>query len=138
MDKMSKKYKVGDIVYYNGDLDSYYGETLGIKAKISELIRDYGDFAVYRVLRADYDFRAFDNVYSNKMFDTKEEAILQGKKEIEKLKENYKNKIQSVEDLLLYPLKKFDTSAEYTEPEAVTAYVERVKELFNIDLSEKF
>lgn len=135
---MNKKYKVGDIVYYNGDFDSYNGETLGIKTKISELIRDYGDFAVYRVLRADYDFRAFDNVYSNEMFDTKEEAILQGKKEIETLKENYKNKIQSVEDLLLYPLKNFDISIEYTDLEVITAYVEKVKEFFNIDLSEKF
>lgn len=92
----------------------------------------------YRVVVLDNIFRPTDYVFSNEIFDTREEAIVQGKKDIDRLIEKYKNKIQSVEDLLLYPLKEFDVSDEYTDSEAVTAYVEKVKELFNIDLSDKF
>lgn len=134
---MNKTYKVGDIVYCN---DLQYSGELGIKMKILEIDQKSYVVDVYRVVSLDNILCGcgVEYVFSDEIFDTEEEAIIQGKKEINRKIENYKNKIHSVEDLLLYPLENFDISDEYTEPEAVTAYVEKVKELFNIDLSEKF
>lgn len=134
---MNKTYKVGDIVYCN---DLKYSGELGIKMKILEIDQKSHVVDVYKVELLDNIIGGcgIEYVYWDDIFDTEEDAIIQGKKEFNRLITNYKNKIHSVEDLLLYPLKNFDICDEYTDQEAVIAYVEKVKELFNIDLSGKF
>lgn len=132
---MDKIYKKGDIVYSN---DLKYSGDLGIKMEILDIKTEDGSIVDYKVTPLDSIFAPSFYAFPDEIFSTKEEAIIQGKKEISQLIESYKSKIQSVEDLLLYPLKNFDISDEYTDPEAVTAYIDKVKELFNIDLSEKF
>lgn len=134
---MNKTYKAGDIVYCN---DLRYSGELGIKMEILEMTQKGSISDVYRVKPLDNILGGCGTAYvfSDEIFDTEEDAIIQGKKEMNKLIINYKNKIHSVEDLLLYPLKNFDISDEYTDQEAVVAYVEKVTELFGIDLSGKF
>lgn len=131
---MNKTYKVGDIVYCN---DLRWSGALGVKVKVLEIRLTENIISAYKVEPLDNIFSPIRYIFPNEIFDTREEAVIQGEKDIDNLVERYKNKIQSVEDLLLYPLKNFDISDEYTDPEAVTAYVEKVKELFNIDLSDK-
>jgi len=134
---MNKTYKVGDIVYCN---DSRYSGELGIKMEILEIAQKGYVPDVYRVTPLDNILGGcgIEYVFPDEIFDTEEDAIIQGKKEMNKLIMKYKNKIHSVEDLLLYPLKNFDISDEYTDQEAIVAYVEKVTELFDIDLSGKF
>ena len=134
---MYKTYKVGDIVYCN---DLKYSGELGIKMKVLEIDQKSHIVDIYRVEPLDNIIGGcgIEYVFSDEIFDTEEEAIFQGEEERYRLIERYKNKIRSAKDLLLYPLKNFDISDEYTESEAVTAYVEKVKEFFGINLSGKF
>ena len=133
---MSKKYKVGDIIYYN-DLE-YFG-TLGIKMQICKLNGHIDNVDIYEAIpQVGVVSNIRWQITSDRIFDTKDEAILAGENRKEKRKEKYKNKIQSVKDLLLFPLNEFGIDSRCTDPEVVTVYVEKVKELFDIDLSEKF
>ena len=129
---MDKTYKKGDIVYWNHYYNDYY-VGLGIKMKIL----GHNAYNVYQATSVDdATFRTW-NVFAEEIFDTKEEAIIQGKKHSEEIKESYRQKIHSVEDLLIYPLRNFYIDTEYVEPEALSAYIEKAKELLNIDLSGK-
>lgn len=131
MDKTMKtkkpRFQNHEIVYVNS---TYH---VAEKCEVSELAGWDVDVPMYSLhsLENHGTFAATED----HIFRTKEAALKAYNEFRNKLIEEYKAEIRTLEDLLKFPLSHCFCGEEYTDYEARDAYIARLKELTNIDAS---